>query len=440
MWSFFVPVAAEASTGARRPLAFMIVVLLVAAGCGTSPQAIDATVTSRVATTIASISTATPQPTVTPHPTATPQPTPSPAPPPTAQPTPTPAPTPTPHALPNYNSIDFEHRLGRSLNEFFDGFIRTPDKRFERADLDAIWTSGGLKVPQGYEAVDFVSRRTFRYPHLAVQFNKLPVFNKLPPPDDKSAFQVGFGTQETPWMAWFRVSQYGASFWAGGKVDYGEADINALMPLDYTKAWHFYEIKVNRQNVELYIDGELKGVILLGVQEPITKPRPSPPIEREWNMYPPYILDSAKEGLPAELPLFVQLRDMFGGRTVDFNPGKDNMLVAYDGDPSPPRMYPLYNENTSTKWNGLSTSAMVTSHPVPVWGYDRNTLLFQSSAPGKLAIQVFAGRSWRTVEAPSLAANVLATYSLGVEAPIARAQYIPVGTDTIAVAEWHLAG
>ena len=116
-------------TSARLLPALAAMLLVMLAACGPSTEEIDATTEAKIATAIAGIATATPQPTATPAtipptatpvtfptplpiptplptatpvtfpPTPTPQPAPTPAPTPTPQPPPTPQPTPTASAI-----------------------------------------------------------------------------------------------------------------------------------------------------------------------------------------------------------------------------------------------------------------------------------------------------------------------------------------------------
>lgn len=202
-----------------------------------------------------------------------------------------------------------------------------------------------------------------------------------------------------------------------------ELDLGDLLPATYNTARHRYTIKVNRNNVLLYIDNVLRGVILLGLTLAIPN----------WESNPPYVLGGSRS--PSSSGHL-----MLGMEGVDYTEWDlySNGIVAVDGEPFTPLLLPLYTENTATEWNGLATAVAVTSHPVPVWGYERKTLFFQSNAAGTLGIQVYAGGAWRTYDTIVLVADTLRVYPITAEAPIARCVYTPVGTDTIAVGEIHL--
>jgi len=122
-------------TSARLLPALAAMLLVMLAACGPSTEEIDATTQAKIATAIAGIATATPQPTATPAtipptatpvtfptplpiptplptatpvtfpPAPTPQPTPTPQPAPTPAPTPTPQPPPTPQPTPTASAI-----------------------------------------------------------------------------------------------------------------------------------------------------------------------------------------------------------------------------------------------------------------------------------------------------------------------------------------------
>jgi len=213
----------------------------------------------------------------------------------------------------------------------------------------------------------------------------------------------------------FRVGCFGATML--------ELDIESLLPTDYDTARNSYAIKINRNNALLWINQTLRGIALFGFPENIEF--------SEGNS--PYVLGCVRAPSHAGC-LFV------GMEGDDYTEWEvyPNGIRAVDGEPITPLNLPLYTENTSTKWNGLSPGAAVTSHPVPVWGYERKTLLFQSDAAGTLDIQVYAGGAWRTWASITLVANQLEVYNLNGEVPIARCIYTPTNADTIAVAEWHL--
>ena len=318
--------------------------------------------------------------------------------------------------------------MGRSLNEFFNARIRpfgADEYNFLRVDLDKYWDREGLRCPAGFTWLAVYSRQMFSYPHLSA-------WTKLPAPSAVNFSHIGL--------------QNGSSFTGGGIAFYITTNfrfaatqglgksfkVDTHIPPDYATAKHRYCFKINKNNAEFFINGTPRAIILTGLSENIPT----------WGDVSPYCLGGLTAPLlPSQVTLLESAHTDGSEALFPLDIETEvNSLVCGNGDPLPPRQYALYTENTNTKWNGLSTATVVTSHPIPVWGYSRKTLLFQSSAAGTLAIQVYAGGAWREWASITLVANQLEVYNLNGEIPIARCVYTPVSTDTIAVAEWMLAG
>jgi len=324
-------------------------------------------------------------------------------------------------------SIQIEHRLGRSLNDFFNGRI-TPHATgvAERVDLDKYWTSAGLVCPAGYGPIAAYSRKAFSYPILSldtvltapgVGVNNYIGF------EDGGGFPCFLAALRTLTEVLFGIME------VGGLVIVN-FHIQPLLPADFATERHHYQIKINRCNVELTVDRELVLVVLLGLPETIPT----------WENNPPYVIGSVA-GLfaPKSVTSLFEVVSPGTGSDILLYPGL-NMFTLVDGDPLPPRQYALYTESTNTKWNGLAPGAVVTSHPVPVWGYPKKTLVFQATAAGNLDIQVYSGGGWRSwvPGGITLVANQLEVYNLNGEIPIARCVYTRTAAETITLAEWYL--
>jgi len=323
-------------------------------------------------------------------------------------------------------SIQLEHRIDRSLNDFFNGRISPVVGVTHKIDLDTYWTSSGLRIPPGHRFLSVYTRAVYLYGHIGIwtKLGPLSIDNF-----DLIEFETGGGSRGVK-AGFLRGAAFEAPRWGGNSATALLADI--FLPADYATAEHLYSIKVNRPNVEIYIDENLIGVGLIGLPEPI-------PV---WQNNPPYNLGGCKvTGTNIAVPALIEIDG--GGAEYLFpcNPNSNNYIAA-NGDPLPPRQYALYTENTATKWNGLATNVARTSHPVPVWGYPRKTLVFQANAAGNLAIQVYVGGGWRAwvPGGITLVANQLEVYNLNGEVPIMRAVYTPVGADTITLAECYLGG
>lgn len=327
-------------------------------------------------------------------------------------------------------SIGFEHRQGRSLNDFFEGYLTSAAGVATRPDLDDYWTGAGLTIPADYATLALFSRRPFNYGVVVAhgRFSTLAA-------DGQWEF-VGFehdGGHRIPYLLAIRAGNI-FYFFANGAV-YRSLVLTSLLPANYATADHYYQVKLNKCSGEFYIDDELKAIFLFGVPEDL-------PV---WQDNPPYALRSFPYGIMGVgqcicFEIWRGAADAGVPHTFPIVNDSQNRLVVADGDSLPPRQFALYTESTATKWNALATAIAVTSHPVPVWGYARKTLLFEANAAGTLQVQVYTGGAWRTWATIVLVANVLEVYNLNGEVPIARCIYTPVGADTIAVAEWHLGG
>ena len=347
-------------------------------------------------------------------------------------------------------SIQVEHRLGRSLNDFFLGSTGGPNATLgptltTKIDVDDFWDEDGFHVPAGYDNTRVFTRYTRRYPMLGI-FTTLLDYTS--PTIDAS---VGL-TSDEHYNTSLRVvllEWHGHISFCLMVVDLGadKLQLDSLLPVDYETVKHNYLIKMNKPSCELFIDGKLKAIWLLGLSEELPK----------WDDTLPYALGGYEYGVtavaeylaflkvedehtpPEAITFPLRIKSTYVGAT--FHAG--GTISHQEGDPLPPRQYLLYTENTSTKWNGLATAGVVqTSHPVPVWGYPMKTLVFQADAAGNLDIQVYAGGGWRSwvPGGITLVANQLEVYNLNGEVPIARCIYTPTNADTITIAEWYLGG
>jgi len=323
-------------------------------------------------------------------------------------------------------SVDRAFREGRSLNNFYRGFVTPPGGGAEVLDMDTYCTLAGITIPAGYRHLQFSSRTHRMYP--SVSFLTQLSVSALTP-DLLFEFLVWSGTEGFPAVE-FGTHGDAAAFNTGRAGFPHLLGVTDLLPADCNTARHLYTIKVSRSMSELWIDENIVAVCLHDLPEAIP----------DWDNNPPYALGSSEiviaggslrvgvildnNGDTALLPL-----NIFHGR-----------IGLTDGDPTPPRQYPLYTESTATEWKGLATAIAVTSHPVPVWGYPRKTLVFQANAAGNLDIQVYSGGGWRSwvPGGITLVANQFEVYNLNGEVPIARCIYTPVGADTITLAEWYL--
>jgi len=318
-------------------------------------------------------------------------------------------------------SIQLEHRLGGRLNDFFNATNLDGTKRVDPADY---WTSEGLENAYVY------TRGAFRYPIL-IAYAKLPTMGDGVRAD--MGFESGRATDLTH-HARFLVEEneiefeYGLCHLGGRNMDIALHNA-AWLPSDYDAAYHVYQIVVKKNGAEFWLDNMLRAVALAGVGIGGTG---NAPADTSWNHQSPYALGLYYPNViaPTLTGYFMAHNGKLG---IDIT---GNNVVVMEGEPCPPRKFPLYTANSDTQWAGASLSGTGnTSHPVPVWGYPNKTLLFQSDAAGTLHIDVYVGGDWRRWDDISLTANELCIYNINGEFPLARAVYDATNSDSIAVAE-----
>ena len=320
------------------------------------------------------------------------------------------------------HSIQLEHRLGRSLNDFFNGRITKHDTgETSKIDVDDYCSPDGIKCPSGYTDLEIYSRKKWKYPFASF-------YLVYPTLETNQGTDFGLSSGEgSHASAEFRTDGTKALIWLDIYWDTG-AEITNLLPANYATVRHTYQIKVNKSHVLFFVDYEVIGVLLFNLPESIPT----------WENNLPYVLKGYKMPFPAELGVMFEVEKGDASEaTLDCNLFSSAVL-AYDGDPLPPRQYAIYTENSSTKWAGSTFSDTITSHPVPVWGYPKKCFLFQSNAAGTIAIEVYAGGGWREVVSETVTTNELWDYVLNLEVPIARMKYTPANSDSIAVAECNI--
>lgn len=292
--------------------------------------------------------------------------------------------------------------------------------------------TGQLTIPASLEGVAIYSKMAYKYPLLSTRFVQLPDLTGFP---NATQVWIGFenGSGGGTGLACFLyildtgVEYIRAVMWG----NFGQAnryvDITALCP-NYKTTQHRYSLHLTRSMAIYYYD---INPVAFGLITP-------PNYSFASIVGPPYALFCVDNPVsPIQCALF-EARGMYNALTVNLPPYG---FRVSDGEPTPPMQIPVYTTGTSTKWAGLATNVQVTSHPIPIWGYSRKTLGFQSNAAGTLVIQIYAGGAWRTYDTPAIVAGTLLSYHFPQEMqyPIINLIYTPVGADTIAVAEVNLA-
>lgn len=292
-------------------------------------------------------------------------------------------------------SIQLENRIGRSLNEFFNSRAvknitspLTPGAVLhDKVDLDIYWTATGLVVPPGYFAIALYSRNSYSYGTLTI------IPGGIPNCDAYFGFEAGNGAGNGIFTLHPKANNLYLQ--CGVAVVSNVVSLLNVLPADWqTSISHAYLLKLNKNNAECYIDGVLKGVVLHGLADAIPTTTTLP-----------YIIYGVKGAMPSSMTTLIELDNI--AFTLQINPSNisgnnlnNNVFVACDGDPNPPRAYPLYTTGTSTSWATTGTVAVgdgltVLSHPVPVWGYSKKTLYWKATNV-TASFQEYIAGAWQT--------------------------------------------
>jgi len=273
------------------------------------------------------------------------------------------------------------------------------------------------------------SRKAFTYPILSTRI-ALP---KLSTYDEVNRFWLGLEENPNPTIggiASFRLDNDDTGiFYTGGG---SQSTLELQLHSDWLNFGSLTQFRVflHRDQARLAINGIVRAVIVFdqSFEDTIISEGNYPYAVGLFGGRPSYSMRSLIEaGTGAE------------GTTQDYTfemTGNDYRVGQ--GDPQPAFTYPLYTEDTNTQWAGFTTSAIVTSHPIPVWGYEGKSLLFQSDSAGDIDVEIYAGGAWRVFESRTLSAGSLEVVNLNVVAPLARVVYTPTDSDTIQVAECNL--
>lgn len=295
--------------------------------------------------------------------------------------------------------ISLPHRLSSGVDRLFLPYSK-------EIKLSDYWTLHTLQ--HGFWG--FFSKRHFQYGwfYLRAQLATMGATRQL--------FGLEGGPGLPPTACWLDIHAANAYFNAG---PHGPAlDVTMHLPANYDTAENKYMIKVNQNNLLLWINGRLRAIHLLGIQQEADIP--------VWDAVAPYCLGGNLQGAAAG-PLFV------GMEGADYIEWKvyPNTPVAFDGTPILPLTLALYTESAETIWDDLVINAgSVTSHPIPIGGYDKKTIFFRANGAGNLDVQVYLINAWRTVSDIAIIADTLDIEVFDFESPIVRYVFTPTAYPT----------
>ena len=333
-----------------------------------------------------------------------------------------------------HSTFQWEHFLGFGLDAHFLARVIELDGTEVPARASDFWRQvdfkppfeGTLTLPKDKSGVSIYSRRAFLYPQVMAHV-KLPTLS-LVGNETNMLYYLGLehGSMIFNGIAGFvlhtttgysnRLFAFVGSLQGLG---YRMLNIDAVKPADFSTAYHVYRVIVTRNLVLFFIDNRLRAVAVQCLQGGIMVVREN---------VPPYSIILVPQ-LPSSLTAFTEL---FTNRTQVAPSDITVPLSPYrfrvsDGKEIAPLALPLYLDNSDTTLAGYSiTSGSVTSHPIPVFGYNRKTLYLMASQSGTLEVHVYTlTGNWRTYDSISIPANTLLSYTIDDEAVLARAVFTP---------------
>ena len=300
-----------------------------------------------------------------------------------------------------FNVLWYHPTIPKDLNEYFVNNASL--------DLNTLWTSAGFTSPPGPFGTDISTAFALKYPQLTIR-------TIWPAAGAGQGGWVGLelggtvrygmiGLLKGPGLFHFCTSGSGAGSWC---------DLLPVVPADWETAQHYYTIKSNRWGAELYIDGVLRALQVFATD--------TTGVLGTQVAGPPYaIIVSSWYPTPPTLPA------MFEPAPGWLFPLSPEDFRYTEGDPCPPRRYPLYDAGTNNTFAGLVCAGAEVSHPVPAFGYANKTLLFRADEAGTLDIEVLmATGNWRDYDTGiAVAANTLLVYNIASQAALVRFEFTP---------------
>lgn len=328
-------------------------------------------------------------------------------------------------------SFQWERFLGIGLDAYFLTRV---------SDLNGVWSSaptsqywkqldykspyrGEFRVPANLQGVATYSRYAFRYPRIAVSA-VLPAFT-LPQNETSRELWIGLEDGGAGHICAFRLYKTSTvdnklyAFLSTLKaINLQDNDVSSLRPSDWSTAAHTYQIALTKNLALFMIDSKIVhiGVLAQGIT----------PAKVRENV-PPYGV-SIYPYIPRRV---TTLLEVLVGRSVPTEDVVANISLygfrVNEGNEVEPLALPLYIDSTNTKLAGYSVSSgSVTSHPIPIWGYENKTIYFMANQAGTLSIQIYTlSGNWREYDSVSVTAGKLLYYKITGDALLARVVYTP---------------
>ena len=202
----------------------------------------------------------------------------------------------------------------------------------------------------------------------------------------------------------------------GGAFNWRFLAIDGALPADAKTVKHRYSVAILKPWAEFYVDND-----------PVAFAINSPNLNFPDVSHPPYGI--TRTTAPFSHMALVLIENMGFGEELVLPLAPYGTRTGYMAE-LPPRVFRLYETGTKNLFAGkIIESGTLISHPVPIFGYGRKTILFRAdrdSTTGGLVIEVLTQTgNWRTYDAVTYIANTDWFYSIAGEAVLARLKYTP---------------
>jgi len=331
-----------------------------------------------------------------------------------------------------HSTFQWEHFLEQGVDSHFlarvgdltgaDSLAKASDY-WKQVDY-ALPHEGTFTLPKDKRHVSIYSRRAFLYPQVYA-YVKLPSLSLLGNETEMN-YYLGFehGSNAFNGIACFRLMT-GTTYANRLCVHIGPLNghyvlnIDVAKPSNFSTAYHSYRVALTKNLALFFIDSRLRAVAVQSLQ--------GGTVAVKENTLPYSILLTPP--MPSNL---TTLMELLSSRTAVAPSDLTVPLSPYrfrvsDGKEIIPLSLPLYLENNDTALAGYSiASGSVTSHPFPIFGYDKKTILFQANQAGSLQLQVYTlAGNWRTYNSDPTSANTLYKYIMAGDAMLGRIVFTP---------------
>jgi hypothetical protein len=272
---------------------------------------------------------------------------------------------------------------------------------------------GYLRLPRGLSRVSLYSIRGVPHPHVLAQM-KLPW---LTPLGDETTMYWYWGVENGAALGNGIASwelAYGGAFGdnnvlrclVGEAYNSHEVSVNVAKPADATTVHHVYQILCSKNLVTFLIDyAPVLFAVPCGVNASKIKENVLPYSVLLFQSFPSEVTPFMEVYTNRTRQAFVAPYDL----DVPVSPYRFRFTPGHEVTPL---TLPMYQEDTNTLLSSLTLAAgSVTSHPFPLFGFEKKTLFLRLNQISTVEIQAFMMTgNWRTYDGFTLAANTFKSY------------------------------